>query len=146
MNQQFVGGQTAVLWPAPFTNTTVTRTMIIPLDNFRMDMAEIIFALRWATISGSGSTLAPGVQSSWRGSKLESNPSNSIVTGGNIACYVTTALPNAGMLTFVLQANGKQLYQFQPERWNREQIRAFYHPDSQVADAIYVIPFAQFPG
>ncbi len=146
VNQQFVGGQTAVLWPAPFTNTTVTRTMIIPLDNFRMDMAEIIFALRWANISGSGSTLAPGVQKTWSGSKLESNPSNSIVTGGNIATYVTTALPNQGMLTFVLQANGKQLYQFQPERWNREQIRAFYHPDSQVADAIYVIPFAQFPG
>lgn len=114
----------------------------VPLSNFRMDMAEIIFCVRLAT-AAPNTSLSPtanlsGSLTNWCGSRLESNTQASIVTGNSIA----TVVP---VVQFKLQAAGKDIFVYQPDLWNRSHVRKYYHPDSQIADGFYCIPFARYP-
>jgi len=113
------------------------------LNNFRMDMAEIVFCVRAITASpstviGPTATLTGQLQP-YKGDPLESNTANSLITQAPVACVMP-------IVSFTLQANGKDIYtQTVDELWNRSGIRKHYHPDSQVADGYYCIPFARYP-
>lgn len=104
---------------------------VVALDAFRMDMAEIIFCVR-------RSTGTIGVDVDWAGSPLESSTAVSNITGASIACMVP-------ITDFRLTAGGKDVFVAQPDQFNRTVVRKRYHPDSQIADPIYVIPLALFP-
>lgn len=106
--------------------------VVVQLDSFRMDGAEIVFCVRKDTDP------AGGVSVGWAGSNLETNTTNSIITGAP----VNTIVP---ITDFRVTAAGKEIYVTQPEDWNRTVIRKRYHPDSQIADNYYIIPFALFP-
>lgn len=112
----------------------------VPLSNFRMDMGEIIFVCRILTNGISpvaGATV--GQLQDWQCSRLESNSSvQSLVTNNSIACVYPVR-------QFKLQAAGKDIISFQPDLWNRSAVRKQYHPDSQIADGFYTIPFARYP-
>jgi len=121
---------------------TTPLGLVVPLSNFRMDMAEIIFCVRIATAAPTTS-LSPtanlsGSLTNYHGSRLESNPALSIVTGDSVA----TVVP---VVQFKLQAAGKDIFVYQPDLWNRSHVRKYYHPDSQIADGYYCIPFARYP-
>ena len=113
-----------------------TRTLVVPLDNFRMDIAELIFVNRIDSNAAAGVT--PGVSEDWRGDAMESTTAPSIITAASVACVQP-------ILSYSLYANGKCIYQDTAEFWNRAHIRQQYHPDSQISDAFYSISFAEFP-
>lgn len=135
----FSGSGAAPVPPAVGADLQVT----VPLSNFRMDMAEIIFLVRILTNStavfgGSVTAISPSLQD-FQGDRLESDSTAiSLVTGNSVA----TVYP---VRQFKLQAAGKDIMQFQPDLWNRSAVRKAYHPDSQIADGFYTIPFAIFP-
>lgn len=116
--------------------TGLARTVRVPLDNFRMDIAEILFVVRIS--SDTSSATAPAVDKDWAGDAMESSTTASIVTGASVAC----AIP---ITSFRLEANGKQIYQEQTEFFNRTEQRKRYHKDAQIADPFYMISFANFP-
>lgn len=118
------------------TGTGLNRVLNVPLNNFRMDLAEIIFLMRIDTDTLSAT--APGVSKDWAGDAMESTTTPSIITLASVACV----LP---VVSWELVANGKVIYQSQEELFNRTIVRHRYHPDSQISDAFYVIPFAEFP-
>lgn len=105
---------------------------VVQLDAFRMDGAEIIFCIRKDTDPASG------VSVGWVGSNMETNTTNSIITGAPVNCIVPAT-------SFRVTAAGKEIYVSQPEEWNRTVVRKRYHPDSQIADNYYIVPFALFP-
>lgn len=118
------------------TGTGNNRTLTIPLDNFRMDLAEIAFLMRDDANTAAGVT--PAVSADWRGDAMESSTAASIITGAAVNCVNP-------IVSFDLRANGRIIYQSQEEFYNRAVVRSRYHPDSQIADAFYTIPFAEFP-
>jgi hypothetical protein len=130
-----------------FTGAAAAHTVNIPLSNFRMDMAEIVFMVRVleneVTTAQTPGYRAPianvnGQLQLWGGSRMESLATPSLVTGASVACIVP-------ITQFKLSAAGKDIYVYQPEFYNRSYVRKQYHPDSQIADGIYVISFAAFP-
>ena len=112
----------------------------IQLSNFRLDMAEIWFVVRRLSNSDTASypdeagIIGPG----FRGSRYESNQSNSLVTGAPISTMVQIE-------EFSFNANGKTIFVAQSDLYNRTYVRKYYHPDAQVADPVYCIPLALFP-
>lgn len=112
------------------------RTVVVPLDNFRMDIAELVFAFR--IDSDSAAATSAGVSEDWAGDAMESSTAASIITGASVACVQP-------VVSYALYSNGKIIYQDIEEFWNRAVIRKRYHPDSQISDAFYCIPFAEFP-
>lgn len=134
-----------------FTGLAAAHTVNVPLSNFRMDMAEIVFMVRLLTQPITNATTPALVQTPgyrvptkggslglWDGSRMESLATPSLVTGASIACIVP-------ITQFKLSAAGKDIYVYQPEFYNRSYVRKNYHPDSQIADGIYIISFAAFP-
>ncbi len=118
-----------------FTATGALQTVRVPLDNVRMDMAEIMFVIRRSTGAAAATTAA--VDKDWAGSKIESNGQPSIVTGLPVNCVVAP-------LSFKLQANGKDVFGEQPEFYNRTEVRKSAHPESQIADGFYIFPIAEY--
>jgi hypothetical protein len=123
----------------------------VPLNNLRMDMGEITFMIhrvgntnptQWAGEEGVISTSAAG---GYGGSYAESNPSCSIlfpnygpvVAAGSFATQVQVT-------SFTLTAAGKNLFTYQTDFHNKTHVRKFYHPDAQLADFVYTIPFARY--
>jgi len=134
-----------------FSGTAAVQNIAVPLSNFRMDMAEIVFMVRMLSNPLTNATtpalvqtpgyVAPTKNASlglWDGSRMESLATPSLVTGASVACIVP-------INQFKLSAAGKDIYVYQPEFYNRSYVRKNYHPDSQIADGIYCIPFAAFP-
>lgn len=131
-------------------------TMVVPLNNLRMDMAELIFVVhrvantsprQWA---GEEGILATGAAGGYSGSYAESN--------GNVLSilYDRTVVPAAPtpygsfatqiqVSNFVLSAAGKNLYTFQTDFHNRTAVRSYYHTTPQIGDFIYTIPMCKFP-
>lgn len=107
-------------------------TVRVPLDNFRMDIAEMFFVVREEDPAGVG------VSTNWVGDALESDATPSLVTGASVATMVQ-------IVSFRLEANGKVILPEQEELWNRVHVRQRYHPDTQIADPIYTVVFAIFP-
>ena len=130
-----------------FTGSASAQTINVPLSNFRMDMAEIVFMVRLLTNTVT-TAQTPGYRvpvanvngelQLWSGSRMESLATPSLVTGASVACIVP-------ITQFKLSAAGKDIYVYQPEFYNRSYVRKNYHPDSQIADGIYIISFAAFP-
>lgn len=118
------------------TGTGVAREFRVRLDNIRLDISELVFMVRLGT-DGLVNT-NPGVDKDWAGDPLESDTAISTVTGASVACI--TAINS-----FRLEANGKRLYDDMNDLINRAWVRPMYHPDAQIRDNIYVIPFAAIP-
>ncbi len=128
----------------------------IQLNNFRMDMKEVVFAVhRVEAVSGVGAGIAGqqgfvnlGGVGSFAGSYMESdNVQGSILfsPAENLALLqsFSTLVP---IVSYQLFANGKQIFSTDITDFvNRTNMRKWYHRDSQIADPIYSIPFAQFP-
>ncbi len=111
-----------------------TQTYTIKLDNIRMDMAEIMFWVREdSSVAGT-----PGVRNDWAGDAVESSSTVSTVTGSSINTLTQIS-------SFRLLSNGQEIVRPQTDLYNRTEVRKRYHPDAQVADFIYCIPFALFP-
>ena len=131
----------------------------VPLNNLRMDMAEIIFVIHRLTNATvvPGAVVSPGT---YPGEDGTYNPaaggfSGSYAESNNtVQSILYPAAPpgpvGAGFATqinvtnFKLQAAGKDLLQLQPQFWNRTFVRKYYHLDSQIGDNIFIIPFAAF--
>lgn len=148
----------------------------VPLNNLRMDMAEIIFCVHRvgynanyvsagntygiADYPGETGTIATTTGGGYAGSYAESNnlvgsilfPTASAVTGWSYGC--NSPLTNTAnqsfasqvqVTNFTITAGGKNLLTYQSDFWNKTHVRKYYHPDSQIADFLYVIPWAAFP-
>ncbi len=118
------------------TGTGQPRDIRVPLPNFRLSMAELLFVVRVASNSAGGVT--PAVDADWRGDAVESSTVVSTITGASIATQVP-------ITAFRFDSNGKTIFRSQTDLWNRAGVRARYHPDSQIADSIYIIPLCDFP-
>jgi hypothetical protein len=133
----------------------------VQLNNFRMDMAEIIFCIhRIANTSVNNGGLSPaGGPGGWYAGE-----SGTITSGGYSGSYMesdgtqqsilwpagTTNNPSfATMISvtnFQILSAGKTLYANPfTDLWNRATVRKLYHRDSQIADPVYCDPIAQFP-
>lgn len=120
------------------------------LSNFRMDMAELIIMINRVSNSSGAATfpLENGkVQATgYAGNVMESDPTPSILyanSGVSTLQGFSTMIP-ATSITLI--ANAKQIFATpQTDFWNRSAVRKSYHPDSQIADPIYVLPLAEFP-
>lgn len=111
------------------------RTIRVPLDNFRMDMAEIMFCARIGTDTTATN---PAVANNWAGDGFESDTTVSTITAASVATLLS-------ITSFRVESNGKILWQSQEEAWNRLAVRERYHPDCQIADPFYIVPIAAFP-
>jgi hypothetical protein len=118
------------------TGGGATLSMTATLDSFRMDGSEIMFCVRRDT--NTATATAPAVSKDYAGSDLESSTRTSIITGADVNCVVP-------IVSFNLTAAGKQIFVSQPEEFNRTVIRKEYHPESQIADYFYTIPWCAFP-
>lgn len=118
------------------TGTANPRILDVPLDNFRMDMVELLFMLRTATDSASAT--APAVDKDWAGDPLEASTNTSNVTGASVGTV-------KDITSYQLLVNGKILQDTVEDLWNRAKMRKRAHPDAQIASGIYVHPFAVYP-
>ena len=127
-------------------------TWQIPLDNLRMDMKELIFCIHrvegdQAVAGGQGFVNLGGV-GSYAGSYMESDSSvgSILFSPAENAALLRSFSSLVPIVDMQLFANGKQIFS-QPisEFVARTNVRKFYHRDSQIADPIYSVSFAQFP-
>jgi len=145
-----IGGSLA-LQPAMLWN--------VPLNNLRMDMAEIIFVIHRLTNAAvvPGAVVSPSTFPGEEGTYNPAGPgfSGSYAESNNLVQSILYNAAPAGQLgagfatqinitEFKLQAAGKDLLSLQPQFWNRTFVRKYYHLDSQIGDNIFIIPFAAF--
>ncbi len=126
-------------------------TLRVPLSNYRMDMAEILFLVRRRSntkIEVAGPAGYPDESANlslgYSGSPAESN----VVTPSLIYAPGGTLVPIGTMIDIVsykLQASGKDIIADTTRLYNVSTLRKNYHPDAQAADPIITIPFALFP-
>jgi len=128
----------------PTVAAGTAMTFSVPLSNFRMDCAELLFFVRVAQDNRvaalpAGMLYYSGSLADWHSSRMGSNrTSGSTITGFAIG----TMLP---VTSFKLQAAGKDLFNDEPELFNRTYERHLFHPDSEIRDFIYSRSFAAFP-
>lgn len=96
----------------------------IKLDNFRLDSQFIMFFVRAVTID-----------TDWAIDRMQSDTTATILTGGG---SVAALLP---VTSFRLIANGKAIVDPCTDIENRAVWRKLYFPGSQIAEAVYFIPF-----
>ena len=111
-----------------------SATYTIPLNNIRMDMAEMIFLVREdSMVAGE-----PGARNPWASDALESGSATSTVTGASIQTVV-------GITSFRLLSNGQEVHRSISDLYNRSEVRPNYHPEAQIGDFFYTLPFALYP-
>lgn len=126
----------------PTVGAGIAITQFVPLSNFRMDMKEIIFFVRRAVdprvpAAGMG-TFFPDLQG-FRGSRMMSNVVTPNLLGGQLeGCLVP-------IISYRLQAAGKDLQNDEPELYVRAADRKFYHPNAEIANNIYHHAWAIYP-
>ena len=110
--------------------TALAGIHTIKLDNFRLDSQFIIFFVRRVDID-----------TDWAVDRMQSSTTTTILNGGAPAVTDDTSalLPIA---SFRLIANGKAIVDPCTDVENRAVWRKLYWPGSQVAEAIYFIPFS----
>ena len=124
-------------------------TLNVPLSNFRMDSKQIIFYVR---VAANTATYAAaygaysGNLAGYQGSHFESDRTTPALlftlNGAATGNVIGTMLP---VVQYKIVANGKDLNNYSPELFNRTLYRKTYHPDAQVGNYIYHVPFALFP-
>ena len=129
------------------TAAPVTKTLRIPLNNFRLDSSFLFFSVR------DGRILTP-----WAVDRTSSDDTSSRVASGLLSAVanVAVAVPIfnvAGIRTtqqsgaqlpisrFRLTANGSVVTDWCSEFENRGMWRKKYFPGSQISGAVYFIPF-----
>ena len=111
-----------------------TAVYTIPLNNIRLDMAEMMFLVREdSMVAGQ-----PGARNPWASDALESGSTNSTVTGASIQTVV-------GITSFRLLSNGQEVHRSITDLFNRTEVRPNYHPEAQIGDFFYTLPFALYP-
>ncbi len=116
----------------------------VPLSNFRLDMAEVMFVVRMA--QNTGAVTLPGYVfqadlRDWRGSRAEANTQTASLLGG-AGGHLGVNYP---ILTYKMTAGGKDLQNDVPELYGRTHIRKQYHPDAQTGGGVHMIAFAIYP-
>lgn len=140
---------TGVRAPGSALAAQPTLRVVLQLNNLRMDMAELVFAVhRVANRSPAADFPAEnGVinDAGFGGSYLEGDVTPSIL-------YASSTVTGQGFATMVdvssinLTAAGKSLYSSAHTGfWNRTHIRKSYHLDSQIVGSVYVLPLSKFP-
>lgn len=117
----------------------------VPLNNFRLDMTEVMFVVRMA--QDTGAVALPGYVYNadlrdWRGSRTEANTQTASLLGGG-GGHIGVAYPD--VISYKMTAGGKDLQNSLPELFARTHCRKEYHPDAQTGGAVYAITFAMFP-
>ena len=116
----------------------------VPLQNFRLDMAEVMFVCRIA--EDTGAVALPGYVykadlRDWRGSRCEANVTTASLLGGG-GGHIGVHHP---ITDYKMTAGGKDLQNAIPELWSRTHVRKQYHADAQTGGAVYMISFSVYP-
>jgi len=119
-------------------------TLNVPLSNFRMDMAELIFFVRIAenTIGGGGligGAVTTGQLQNYQADRMQSDRTNASSVTLNA---IGTLVP---ITSYKIQAAGKDMQNLEPELWVRTHDRKNYHPDAETGAYIYHHSFAIYP-
>jgi len=129
-----------------YTPTVVAGTAVtlnVPLSNFRMDMAELIFFVRIAENTIEGGLLAGSVTTgqlqAYQADRMQSDRVN----------LSSVTLNTPGVLlpitSYKLLAGGKDMQNLEPELWIRTHDRKQYHPDAEIGSYVYHHSFAIYP-
>jgi len=116
----------------------------VPLQNFRLDMAEVIFTCRIA--EDTGAVALPGYVykadlRDWRGSRCEANTQTaSLLAGGG--GHLGVFYP---IVDFRMTSGGKDLQNAIPELFARSYVRKKFHADAQTGGGVYHLSYAIYP-
>lgn len=137
-----------------FTSTVAAGTAVtvnVPLDNFRMDMIEVLFFARVASNAaavgaGYAGAYNGGQVALWQGDRMSSDRSNNsiVMSAGGVA----PGMPVGCLIPITsakLMAAGKDMFNAEPEFFIRGVDRKQYHPDSQLGNLIYHRSFSIYP-
>lgn len=117
-------------------NTGANRELRVRLGNIRLDMVELFILFRDDFESANWSF--DRLESDRNTASLILDPAAAPINGGDFATM-------HAIVSMRLEANGKRIFEDQAELLNRAWVRKYYHPDSQIADPIYVMSFARLP-
>ena len=126
--------------PAAAAGTEVVLN--VPLSNFRMDSAAIMFVVRIASTQAPFAPIAgayTGQLQPFKSDRCQADRSTASIVSLNA---IGTQVP---VNSYKFQANGKDLYNEIPELLARTVERKKYHPDAEIGNFVYEHSFAIYP-